>query len=62
MNKIDYNKKMVGKSVWVIDSPKSWMGTVENVLDEETFVVKNAIKSTIHNVNIYDVREINAQV
>lgn len=57
MDKLDYLKKMINQEVWVIDEPKSWIGTVESVLNLETLVVKNIVKGTIHNVSIFDIRK-----
>lgn len=60
MDKIEYNRKMVGQVVWVIpkNSKKSWMGTVHDVVDAETFLVRNIVKKNIIvPVSIYDIRQ-----
>ena len=42
MNKIDYNKKMVGQDVVVTESKKEdWFGRVVDILSEEVFLVEN---------------------
>ena len=57
MDKLDYLKKMVNQEVWVVDEPKSWIGTVESILDEENVVVRNIVKGTLQNVSIFDIRQ-----
>ncbi len=57
MKKIDYNKKMVGKSVLVESGKESqWKGKVVSVLDEDTFLVSNPKTGATFKVSIYDVR------
>lgn len=56
MNKIDYNKKMVGKSVLVEDEHSPWKGKIVSVLDEDTFLVSNPKTGATFKVSIYDVR------
>tara|TARA_Y100001972_G_C7637229_1_gene320010 strand:+ start:46 stop:234 length:189 start_codon:yes stop_codon:yes gene_type:complete len=57
MNKIDYNKKMVGKSVLVESSgANQWKGKIVSVLDEDTFLISNPKTGITFKVSIYDVR------
>lgn len=56
MNKLDYNKKSIGKRVFVLtedDGPLE--GTVESVKDEYTFVVK-LLDGTMKDVDIMAIR------
>ena len=57
MNKIDYNKKMVGKSVFVERlGANRWSGKIVSVLDEDTFLISNSKTGITFKVSIYDVR------
>jgi len=56
-NKVEINKKMVGKPVLVVSQGVSWTGVVSDVLDEKTFRVTN-IKGQNKNVDIFDIRSI----
>ena len=57
MNKIDYNKKMLGKKVSVKEGPTLWRGEVTEVLDEENFRVLSEAGET-YIINIHDVRSL----
>lgn len=57
MEKIEYNKKMIGQTVWVVGARKSWMGVVHDVVNADTLVVKNIVKNTFSDVSIYDIRQ-----
>lgn len=55
MTKIEVNKKMIGKSVYVLNG--RWSGTVVEVVDDETFIIidDGGVK---HKVDIFDIRAI----
>lgn len=55
MTKVEVNKKMIGKSVYVLDG--QWNGTVVEVVDDETFMVADE-SGTKHRVDIFDIRAI----
>ena len=58
MNKIDYNKKMVGQDVVVTESKKEdWFGRVVDILSEEVFLVENKEGKTF-KVDMFDVRSL----
>lgn len=57
MNRLEYNKKMLGQSVWIIKGKKSWEGVVEAVLDNDTFLIRDPVKDKTHKVEIYDIRQ-----
>jgi RNase P/RNase MRP subunit p29 len=56
--KLEINKKLIGKSVKVIDksSENEWVGLVTDVIDEETFSVSNGEGS--FKVDIFDIRSL----
>lgn len=55
MNKIEINRREIGKIVKVL--PTGWEGKVIGVKDEETFLVEGPYG--VVDVNIFDVRELN---
>lgn len=56
MNKIDINKKMIGKRVLVNYNPP-WEGKIVSVVNEENFsVLKESGKTT--TVHMYDIRSL----
>jgi hypothetical protein len=56
-NKIDINKRMIGKSVLVLGDGSDWTGVVSGVLDESTFQVLDN-KGNNKQVDIFDVRSL----
>ncbi len=54
--KIEINKKAIGKPVRVLDSTGEWDGEVTGVKDEETFLVKNPLIPVPFEVSIFDLR------
>jgi hypothetical protein len=54
--RLDINKKLIGKSVRVLDSDGEWVGEVIDVKDEDTFIVSNG--NTLVAVDIFDVRSL----
>ena len=58
MNKVDYNKKMIGKSVLVQEKFSTfWRGQVIGVVGDENLSIRNS-SGTVSTVHIYDVRSI----
>ena len=58
MNKKEYNKRIVGKVVTVLD-PKTgseWSGTVVRVVSEETVTVKESRTSREKEVDLFDIQ------
>ena len=57
-NKLDYNKKMIGQKVKVIENHNfSWIGEIKEVVDESSFLVKDgANRDKI--VSMYDIRSV----
>ena len=55
--KIEINKKLLGKIVLVLSGAKTpWRGVVSDVLDEETFLIKNLSTKSEKKVDIFDIR------
>mgnify|MGYP003388721815 CR=1 FL=1 len=55
--KIEINKNLVGKIVLVLTGAETpWRGEVSEVLDEETFLVKNLSTKREKEVDIFDIR------
>ena len=58
MKRIEYNKKIVGKTVIVSTREKGdWRGTVVDVVNEDEFLVTDILGKT-HNISIYDIRSL----
>ena len=57
-SKLDYNKKMIGQKVKVIENHNfSWIGEIKEVVDESSFLVKDsANRGKI--VSMYDIRSV----
>ena len=57
-DKIDYNKKMIGQKVKVIDQHGfNWIGEVKEAVDDHSFIIKD--DSNRHFVvSIYDIRSV----
>jgi len=56
LEKLDYNKKMIGKTIQVLDKGGNhWIGEVKDVEDESNFLVANHF-GVMKLVNIFDVR------
>lgn len=53
--KIDINKKMIGKKVWVVNG-EWWMGEVVAVVDDNTLTIKK--ENVLVDVDIFDIRSV----
>tara|TARA_R100000773_G_C4160507_1_gene78539 strand:+ start:200 stop:406 length:207 start_codon:yes stop_codon:yes gene_type:complete len=57
-DKIDYNKKMIGQKVKVIDQHGfNWIGEVKEAVDDHSFIIKDDSNRDFV-VSIYDIRSI----
>ena len=56
-DKLEFNKKMIGKTVLVLEQGSNWTGIVNEVVDSDTFRITN-IKGRNKKVDIFDVRSI----
>jgi hypothetical protein len=55
-NRIEINKRLIGKPVKVLDSENEWFGTVVSVEDEDTFSVSDGEK--VKPVDIFNIRSL----
>ena len=55
-NRIEINKRLIGKPVKVLNSENEWFGTVVSVEDEETFSISDGEK--LRSVDIFDIRSV----
>jgi len=56
-NKIDINKRMIGKSVLVLGDGSDWTGVISGVLDSSTFQILDN-KGNNKQVDIFDIRSL----
>ena len=56
-NKIEINRRMVGKTVLVLDKGSDWTGVISGVLDASTFQILDN-KGNNKSVDIFDVRSL----
>ena len=55
-NRIEINKRLIGKPVKVLNNENEWFGTVVSVEDEETFSISDGEK--VRSVDIFDIRSL----
>ena len=55
-NKLEINKRMIGKTIKVLDNEFEWLGEIVDVKDQDTFIVSNGDSLVV--VDIFDVRSI----
>ena len=56
-DKVDYNKKMIGQKVEVIENGFVWIGEVKETIDDHSFLVRNeSNRDTI--VRMFDIRSV----
>lgn len=53
--KEDYNRKMVGQKVFIVDQQGDWEGRVTDIAGAEHFLVKNTSGQEV-KIHMYDVR------
>lgn len=58
MNKIDFNKKMLGKKVSVETNGEPWVGQIVEIVDEDNFAVLSSFTGKIQTISIYDIRSL----
>ena len=56
-NKIEINRRMIGKSVLVLGDGSDWTGVISGVLDSSTFQILDN-KGNNKQVDIFDVRSL----
>tara|TARA_R100000008_G_scaffold84123_2_gene70797 strand:- start:1133 stop:1330 length:198 start_codon:yes stop_codon:yes gene_type:complete len=55
---LEIHRKMIGKTVRVLDGNYSWIGKVTEVLDEQNFSVKRNKEADPKTVNMFDIRSL----
>ena len=55
-NRIEINKRLIGKPVKVLNNENEWFGTVVSVEDEETFSISDGEK--LRSVDIFAIRSL----
>ena len=56
-DKVDYNKKMIGQKVEVIENGFAWTGEVKETIDDHSFLVRDqSNRDTI--VSMFDIRSV----
>ena len=56
--KIEYNKKMVGQKVKVVDEHGlSWIGEVKETIEDQSFIIRDDLNRD-NIVSIYDIRSV----
>ncbi len=58
-NKVmDIHRRMVAKTVRVLEGPYSWIGNVIEVVDTAHFLVKRNKESEPKKINMFDIRSL----
>jgi carbonic anhydrase/acetyltransferase-like protein (isoleucine patch superfamily) len=52
--RIEVNKRLIGKSVRIEEDGEIWFGVVESVKDEDTFVIRDG--TMLREASIFNVR------
>lgn len=55
---LDIHRKMVDKTVRVIDGSYSWIGKVVDIVDSENFLIKRSRENDPKQVNMFDIRSL----
>lgn len=55
-SRIEINKRMIGKTIKVLENEYEWLGEIIDVKDQDTFIVSNG--DALVPVDIFDVRSI----
>lgn len=55
---LEIHRRMVDKTVKVIEGNFSWIGRVVDVIDEQNFSVRKSRESTPQTVNMFDIRSL----
>ena len=55
---LEIHKKMINKTVKVLNDNSSWVGRVVDVVDTENFAVSKSKDAEPQTVNIFDIRSL----
>ena len=56
-NKLDYNKKMIGQKVKVIENNITWIGEIKETVNDDSFLIRDSLYRDIV-VSMYDKRSV----
>ena len=56
-NKLDYNKKMIGQKVKVIENNITWIGEIKETLNDDSFLIRDSLNRD-NVVSMYDIRSV----
>ena len=56
-NKLDYNKKMIGQKVKVIENNITWIGVIKETVNDDSFLIRDSLNRD-NVVSMYDIRSV----
>ena len=56
-NKLDYNKKMIGQKVKVIENNITWIGEIKETVNDDSFLIRDSLNRD-NVVSMYDIRSV----
>jgi len=56
-NKLDYNKKMIGQKVKVIEDNITWIGEIKETVNDDSFLIRDSLNRD-NVVSMYDIRSV----
>ena len=56
-NKLDYNKKMIGQKVKVIENHITWIGEIKETVNDDSFLIRDSLNRD-NVVSMYDIRSV----
>jgi|TARA_B100000085_G_scaffold201910_1_gene185429 hypothetical protein len=56
-NKLDYNKKMIGQKVKVIENNITWIGEIKETVNDDSFLIRDSLNRD-NIVSMYDIRSV----
>ena len=56
-NKLDYNKKMIGQKVKVIENNITWVGEIKETVNDDSFLIRDSLNRD-NVVSMYDIRSV----
>jgi hypothetical protein len=56
-SKLDYNKKMIGQKVKVIENNITWIGEIKETVNDDSFLIRDSLNRD-NIVSMYDIRSV----
>ena len=56
-SKLDYNKKMIGQKVKVIENNITWVGEIKETVNDDSFLIRDSLNRD-NVVSMYDIRSV----